>query len=199
MNDNKFKVIFIIGPPGVGKNTQCEKLVKKYNFIYFGAGDLLREEAKKDTEEGKLILSLIKEGKIVPVKITCTLIKKAMYEKGKNKIFLIDIYLGNKANINGWKEVFNDNYILVTSIIFHCDENILVKRLIERGKISGRVDDNIETIKKRFKTHKEESEPIMNELKNMGPSIEINATGNPQEVLNDIVKELDEIVKKYVK
>jgi UMP-CMP kinase family protein len=199
MSDNKYKVIFIIGPPGVGKNTQCDELVKKYNLIHFGAGDLLRAEAKKDTEEGKLITSLIKEGKIVPVKITCGLIKKAMDEKGKDKVFLIDGYPRNQANIDGWKEVFGDNYVLVTSIILDCDEDTLVKRLMERGKTSGRADDNIETIKKRFKTHKEESEPIVKELKKMGPFIEVKATGTPQEVFNDIVKELDEKIKKYVK
>jgi len=195
---DKYKVIFIIGPPGVGKNTQCDLLVKKYNFIHFGAGDLLRAESKKDTEDGKLISNLIKEGKIVPVKITCNLIKKAMDEKGKNKIFLIDGYPRNQANIDGWKEVFQNNFILVTSIILDCDEDELVKRLVERGKTSGRTDDNIETIKKRFKTHKEESQPIVGELKKMGDAIEVKASGTPEEVFERINKELEEKVKKYV-
>ena len=92
--------------------------------------------------------------------------------KGKDKVFLIDGYPRNQANIDGWKEVFGDNYVLVTSIILDCDEDTLVKRLMERGTTSGRADDNIETIKKRFKTHKEESEPIVKELKKMGPFIE---------------------------
>ena len=106
----KYKVIFIVGPPGVGKNTQCDKLVEKYKFIHFGAGDLLRAEAKKDTEYGKLINSIISHGKIVPVKITCGLIKKAMDSSGKDKIFLIDGYPRNQENIDGWNEVFGENY-----------------------------------------------------------------------------------------
>lgn len=171
-------------------------LIKKYGFVHFGAGELLREEAKKDTEDGKLVASILKEGKIVPVKITCGLIKKAMDASGKDKIFLIDGYPRNQANIDGWKEVFGSNYILVTSIILEAEEEALVKRLVERGKTSGRSDDNIETIRKRFKTHYAESEPIVKELKTMGPSIQVNAIGTVEEVFGRITKELDEKLKK---
>ncbi len=103
-----------------------------------------------------------------------------MDEKGKDKKFLIDGYPRNQDNINGWKEVFGDSYILVTSIIFEADEeDALIKRLLERGKTSGRSDDNIETIKKRFATNKKESEPIIPELKKMRPSIQLNGMGIP--------------------
>lgn len=74
---------YINRAPGVGKNTQCDFVVEKYKFIHFGAGDLLREEAKKDTEEGDLVRNIMQEGKIVPVKITCALIKKKMDSHGK--------------------------------------------------------------------------------------------------------------------
>ena len=192
----KYKVIFIVGPPGVGKNTQCDKLVEKYKFVHFGAGDLLRAESKKDTEDGKLISSLISQGQIVPVKNTCGLIKKAMDESGKDKIFLIDGYPRNKDNIDGWNEVFGDNYTLVTSIILGCDEAALEKRLLERAKSSGRTDDKSEVIKKRFKVYVEQSQPIEAKLKEMGPFIEVKATGTIDEVFGKITAELDEKLKK---
>ena len=194
MSEDKYKVIFIVGPPGVGKNTQCDKLVEKYKFIHFGAGDLLRAEAKKDTEEGKLVNSLISDGKIVPVKITCGLIKKAMDENGKDKIFLIDGYPRNQDNIDGWKEVFGDSYILVTSIILEADEDALIKRLLERGKTSGRSDDNIDTIKKRFKSLKEETEPTVIKLKNYGPVYEIKA----DQTIENVFKEIDDKLSKLL-
>ena len=192
----KYKVIFIVGPPGVGKNTQCDKLVEKYKFVHFGAGDLLRAESKKDTEDGKLISSLISQGQIVPVKITCGLIKKAMDESGKDKIFLIDGYPRNQDNIDGWNEVFGENYTLVTSIILGCDEAALEKRLLERAKSSGRTDDKSEVIKKRFKVYVEQSQPIEAKLKEMGPFIEVKATGTIDEVFGKITAELDEKLKK---
>ena len=194
---NKYKVIFVIGPPGVGKNTQCYKLVEKYNFIHFSTGDLLRAEISKGTEDGKLIKSIMSQGKYVPVKITCNLIKKAMNNYSKDKIFLIDGYPRNQENIDGWMEIFGNNYKLITSIILDCDEKVLENRLIERAKSSGRIDDNIETIQKRFKTHLEESKPIEKKLKLLGPFIEINGDNSINEVFNQISSELDKILCKY--
>ena len=193
--EEKYKVIFVVGPPGVGKNTQCDKLKEKYNFIHFSTGDLLREEIKRNTEDGKLIKSIMTEGKYVPVKITCNLIKKAMDSYGKDKIFLIDGYPRNQDNIDGWKEIFGNNYILVASIILQCKEEELEKRLVERGKTSGRIDDTIDVIKKRFKTHQEQSKPIEAKLKEMGPFIDIEAIGSIEEVFSRIIKELDKILK----
>ena len=194
---NKYKVIFVVGPPGVGKNTQCDKLVKKYNFIHFSTGDLLREEISRGTENGKLIKSIMSQGKYVPVKITCGLIKKAMDNYSKDKIFLIDGYPRNQDNINGWNEIFGDNYILITSIIMDCDEKELEKRLIERAKSSGRIDDNLEVIKKRFKTHLEESKPIEEKLKNMGSYIEVNCNNSIEIIFNQISFELDKILLNF--
>ena len=195
--ENKYKVIFIIGPLGVGKNTQCDKLVEKYNFIHFSAGDLLREEISKGTEKGKLIKSIMTQGKYVPAKTTCNLIKNAMDNYSKEKIFLIDGYPRNQDNIDGWIEIFGDNYNLITSIILDCDEKELEKRLIERAKSSGRIDDNYEVIKKRFKTHIEESKPIEDQLKKMGTYIEIDGKNSINDVFNKIVAKLEKILKKY--
>ena len=195
--ETKYKVIFMVGPPGVGKNTQCDKLVEKYKFIHFSTGDLLREEISKGTENGKLIKSIMSQGKYVPVKITCDLIKKAMDNYSKEKIFLIDGYPRNQDNIDGWLETFGNNYILITSIILDCDEKELERRLIERSKSSGRIDDNLEIIKKRFKTHMEESKPIEMKLKKFGPYIEVEGYGDIDDVFNKIIAELDKILMKY--
>ena len=194
---NKYKVIFVVGPPGDGKNTQCDKLVDKYNFVHFSTGDLLREEISKGTENGKLIKQIMSQGKYVPVKITCGLIKKVMDNYSKDKIFLIDGYPRNQDNIEGWNEIFGDDYILIASIIMDCDEKELEKRLIERAKSSGRIDDNLEVIKKRFKTHMEESKPIEEKLKKMGPYIEVNGNNSIDNIFNQISVELDKILIKY--
>jgi UMP-CMP kinase len=81
--DDLYKVIFVLGPPGSGKNTQCAKIVTRYNLIHFGCGDLLRAAAEEKSEEGEYINQLIKDGLIVPVRITCSLAKREMEKFGK--------------------------------------------------------------------------------------------------------------------
>lgn len=201
MSQEKYKVIFIIGPPGSGKNTQCDKLVQTYNFIHLGAGDLLREEIKSGSEKGKFIDSIISKGNIVPVEITCGLLKDAMDKHGKDKCFLIDGYPRNMDNITGWLKVFGDSFSLLTTIILDCDEDTLVKRLLERGKTSGRKDDDAEVIKTRFKNHYSQSKPIEPELKKMGNIISVMANKSIDDVFGELVEKMNAIeeIKKYKK
>lgn len=109
---------------------------------------------------------------------------------GKNKIFLIDGYPRNQENIDKWNKVFGKNYILVASIVLTCNEEDLEKRLLERAKTSRRVDDNIDVIRKRFKTHIEQSQPIEAKLKKMGLFIEVQGNGTVEEVFSRIKEKL---------
>lgn len=79
MAQQKPKVVFVLGAPGAGKGTQCTKIVNKYGYVHLSAGDLLREERRRaGSEFGELIEDCIKNGKIVPVEVTCSLIDNAM-------------------------------------------------------------------------------------------------------------------------
>ena len=83
------KVLFVLGGPGAGKGTQCEKITEEFPFLHLSAGDLLRKEkANSDSENGKLIQECIAEGKIVPVAVTVDLLLKAMSKSNKS-LFLI--------------------------------------------------------------------------------------------------------------
>ncbi len=82
-SQSQYKVIFVLGPPGSGKNTQCDKIVEKYNLIHFSCGELLRGAAAIEDEQGKKVNEIMKEGKIVPVEITCGLAKREMEKHGK--------------------------------------------------------------------------------------------------------------------
>ena len=91
------KVLFVLGGPGAGKGTQCGKLTADADYaasvVHLSAGDLLREErAKKDSKDGQMIENCIKEGKIVPARVTVNLLKNAMelHSKEGKSVFLID-------------------------------------------------------------------------------------------------------------
>ena len=92
---DKVSVVFVLGGPGAGKGTQCDKLVRDYGFTHLSAGDLLREEQDREGSEfGSLIKRIIKEGEIVPMEITVQLLENAMNkdlsEMHGNGRFLID-------------------------------------------------------------------------------------------------------------
>lgn len=103
----KFEVLFILGGPGAGKGTLCRNINEKYGYVHLSAGDLLREERmNSNSKYGELIENYIKDGKIVPVAITCSLLDRAMQmTDSPHKRFLIDGFPRNQDNIDGWNEV----------------------------------------------------------------------------------------------
>jgi UMP-CMP kinase len=147
----KPQVLFVLGGPGAGKGTQCAKIVADYGFVHLSAGDLLREERQSGGETGALIDTYIKEGKIVPVEITIELLRRAMSLhalKGSYN-FLIDGFPRNADNLQGWNRAMQNDADVRFVLFFDCSEQTMEARLLERGKTSGRSDDNIDSIRKR--------------------------------------------------
>jgi UMP-CMP kinase len=164
--DAKPKVLFVLGGPGAGKGTQCAKIVEEFtDWAHISAGDCLRAERQDpNSKDGELIEKIIKEGKIVPVAITVKLLQKAMTASGK-RCFLIDGFPRNLDNVTGWQENVGEMAQVCGVLYYEAREEELEKRLLERGATSGRSDDNIESIKKRFKTYVAETMPIIDSYK----------------------------------
>lgn len=151
-------VIFVLGGPGSGKGTQCAKLVKDFGFLHLSAGDLLREEQKRPGSEfGELIQSYIKEGKIVPSEITVALLQKSMIENDSNRILIDGFPREMHQALQFEEEVVEPTFILYLD----CTEEVMLERLLKRGETSGRVDDNIDSIRKRFRTFLDTSYPVV--------------------------------------
>ncbi|KAJ3302114.1 bifunctional uridylate/adenylate kinase [Kappamyces sp. JEL0829] len=158
-------VIFVLGGPGAGKGTQCAKLVDEFHFVHLSAGDLLREERNRPGSPfGELINTYIAEGQIVPMEITVALLHAAM-KNSTSKRFLIDGFPRKMDQALKFEEKVADcNFVLY----FDCPEAEMLKRLLKRGETSGRVDDNIESIKKRFDTFRETSYPVVSYYDKLG-------------------------------
>lgn len=108
----KPEVLFVLGGPGAGKGTLCWYITEKYGYVHLSAGDLLREErAKPGSQYGELIENHIKNGTIVPVAITCSLLDRAMQTSDNpHKRFLIDGFPRNQDNVDGWNEVLRKHF-----------------------------------------------------------------------------------------
>lgn len=208
-------VIFCVGAPGTGKGTQCQMLVERSKgmWVHLSAGDLLRAERKRVTEASSkddddddlelahTIQNCINAGKLVPSSITVRLLEKGMKQAYKEKgstYFLIDGFPRGQDNIDAWDNQMS-KHKLTTVLNFECPEEVLVGRLLERGKSSGRSDDNMETIRKRFATHVEASKPVLQRYEKDGILHTIMADRPKEEVYKNVLEFVAvEVVKETV-
>ncbi|KAI0135621.1 uridylate kinase [Daldinia grandis] len=200
-------VIFVLGGPGAGKGTQCERLVARYGFAHLSAGDLLRaEQNRPDSEFGELIRHYIRNGLIVPMEVTIALLEAAMRQvldeptaltstsqhagdggrkKGK---FLID---GFPRKLDQAVK-FEEAVVPARFVLFYdCPEDEMERRLLERGKTSGREDDNAESIRKRFRTFVETSMPVVDYFEKQDRVVKVDARRHPDQVFETTQKELE--------
>ncbi|EJS42899.1 ura6p [Saccharomyces arboricola H-6] len=183
---DQVSVVFVLGGPGAGKGTQCEKLVKDYSFVHLSAGDLLRaEQNRKGSQYGELISNHIKEGLIVPQEITLALLRNAISENLKvNKYkFLIDGFPRKMDQaVSFERDIVESKFVL----FFDCPEDVMLQRLLERGKTSGRSDDNIESIKKRFKTFEGTSMPVIDYFETKSKVVRIRCDKSVEDVYKEV-------------
>jgi len=174
------RVIFVLGGPGSGKGTQCALLVEKFGYSHISAGDLLRAEVAAGGPMAESINSYIKEGKIVPGKIMVVLLKSAI-DASASETVLVDGFPRALAQVGLFKKVARMDCDFV--LFFDCDDEVLTARLLERGKTSGRADDNLESIKKRFVTFREESYPVIELYEKKGKVKRVDSSvGTKEEV-----------------
>lgn len=181
----RYRVVFVLGGPGSGKGTQCALLVKNFGYTHLSAGDLLREEQNCGSDVGQMIKDFIKEGKIVPAEVTIRLLQQAMERSGQRD-FLIDGFPRSFENLEAWFDVMGDKAEIANVLFFDCPESVMEERLLGRGATSGRADDNITSIKKRFSTFISQSVPTMNALRRLGKVHVISAVSPPDVVYSRV-------------
>jgi len=199
---DKVTIIFVLGGPGAGKGTMCDKLVADYGFEHLSAGDLLRAEQKREgSQYGAMIKDYIKEGKVVPSEVTVGLLENAIRDalnkprpegavgwgEGKGR-FLVDGFPRQMDQAH----IFDDKICLSSFVLFYtCTEEIMLKRLLKRGETSGREDDNVESAKKRFRTFVETSMPVVDYYRTLNKVVEVDATRDVDAVYADTKKAVD--------
>uniref|UniRef100_A0A1I8EBE4 UMP-CMP kinase n=1 Tax=Wuchereria bancrofti TaxID=6293 RepID=A0A1I8EBE4_WUCBA len=183
------KVVFVLGPPGCGKGTQCIKLAKNLGLRHLSAGELLRNERNREgSQYGQIIESHIRNGTIVPVEITCKLLENAMNDCLSAKAFLIDGFPRNQDNVEGWERAMLSKAKVLFVLYLHCpdDVRICVKRCLNRNE--GRSDDNEESLRKRIKTYYTQTMPIIEYYKAKNLVRQVSATAPADEVYEEVEK-----------
>jgi adenylate kinase len=181
------KIVFVLGGPGSGKGTQCAKLVQDYGFTHLSAGDLLRDEVTSRSEVGVMCAKLMKEGKLVPMEVTIELLRDAM-KRATLKSFLIDGFPRALDQGLAFSESIQEpDFVL----FFDCPLETMTERLLERSKTSGRDDDNMDTIRKRFDTFTSQSLPVLEFYKAEGNAHVVSSVRSPADVYAEVMCIMD--------
>ncbi|XP_014205698.1 adenylate kinase isoenzyme 1 [Copidosoma floridanum] len=189
-------VIWIIGGPGCGKGTQCEKIINKYGFVHLSSGDLLREEVASGSPRGADLSKLMSQGLFVPTEVVLTLIKerieKAKQENPNLKGVLIDGYPRELDQGLQFEKTVGPVDIV---IYFEVANETLIKRLLGRAAAASvkREDDNEETIKKRIEIFNEKNGKI---VEHYGSKVKkIVAEGDINDIFQEVTKCIDPLLK----
>tara|TARA_Y100000590_G_scaffold293700_1_gene330822 strand:- start:2010 stop:2573 length:564 start_codon:yes stop_codon:yes gene_type:complete len=154
--------VVIFGPPGAGKGTQAQNIVKKFNLYQVSTGDLLRAEIKNKTEIGKEIEEIISKGDFATDDIVNKLIKNIIINPQKKNKLIFDGYprsLNQAKNLDFLLD--NSNQKINFIFFLNVNKDTIVKRIEKRKMLEKRADDNLNTILKRYDTYMETTKPVL--------------------------------------
>jgi len=182
--------IVLFGPPGAGKGTQSAFLIQRYGLVHLSTGDLLRGEIKEETELGIAAKELMDRGDLVPDHIVIGMIRNKIESHLEAKGFIFDGFPRTQAQAEALDEMLNaKSEPIVAMLALEVPDEELVKRLANRGKSSGRADDQDEaTARKRIAVYTRETSPLKEYYKAQGKFMPINGVGSLDEITDRLVK-----------
>ena len=187
--------IVLFGKPGAGKGTQAEFLKEKYNLTHLSTGDIFRYNIKNDTDLGKLAKTFMDKGDLVPDEVTIQMLQSEVDKNPKSAGFLFDGFprtLAQAAALDAFLESKKQN--ITATVALEADDNILVQRLLERGKTSGRPDDqDEEKIRNRYQEYNEKTAPLMQYYDAQGKFYAVNGIGSIEEVTERLSQVIDSL------
>lgn len=180
--------IVIFGAPGSGKGTQSDKIIAEFGVEHISTGDVLRAEIAANSELGKTAAMYINDGNLVPDSLIIDILAATLDNKGKDiKGVIFDGFPRTIAQAEALDSMLEERGQKVNVVIgLEVDDEELIKRIVSRGKTSGRADDNIETAKKRLNTYYGQTLPLKDFYIAQGKYAKINGVGSIDDIYANI-------------
>ena len=187
--------IVLFGKPGAGKGTQAEFLKEKYNLVHLSTGDIFRNNIKNNTDLGKLAKTYMDKGDLVPDAVTIQMLQSEVDKNPTASGFLFDGFPRTLAQAETLDQFLESkNQSITATVALEADDTILIARLLERGKTSGRPDDqDEEKIKNRYDEYNQKTAPLMNYYKSQDKFHSVDGIGTIEEV----TKRLTEVFHNF--
>lgn len=187
--------LVLFGPPGAGKGTQSQLLIDKYKLIHLSTGDLLRNEISNGTTLGLEAKKIMDEGQLVPDEVVIGMISNMLDANKDTKGFIFDGFPRTVAQAEALDKLLESRDQSISGMIaLIVDEDELEKRLLSRGKESGRPDDaNQEIIRKRIEEYKSKTTPVANYYNEQGKLQSIKGVGS----IEEIAESIDSVIGSY--
>ncbi len=188
--------IVLFGPPGSGKGTQAQNLISQFNLKQISTGDLFRYNIKNETELGKLAKSFIDKGELVPDQVTIDMLVDELKKPTDAEGYIFDGFPRTAAQTDALEQIvkdeLNDDISICLSLVV--EDEVLVQRLLKRGKTSGRSDDADENIiRNRIKEYYAKTAEVAELYKKQGKYVDVNGVGDIQEISQKLYNEVEKI------
>ena len=188
--------IVLFGPPGAGKGTQSEKVLKKYNLVHLSTGDLFRLHLNNETALGLEAKKYMNKGDLVPDEIVIGMVEDKI-NKSSNVIgFVFDGFprtINQAIALDNLLE--NKNIPIKQMIALKVDEKELIKRIQNRAKTSGREDDkSIDKINNRIQVYNQETKPVADYYKKHDKYSEVDGIGEIDEIFIKLCSKIDDLI-----
>ena len=188
--------IVIFGAPGSGKGTQSDKIIDKYHLFHISTGDVLRDNMRRGTELGKVAKGYIDQGQLVPDELIIDLLAQVL-DENKDKTadgVIVDGYPRTIPQAEALEQLLADRGTRIDAVVgLEVPDEELIKRILLRGQLSGRADDNEETARKRLEVYYNQTSPLKAYYEEQGKYLAINGMGTIDGIFDQIRKELDNL------
>ena len=189
--------IILFGPPGAGKGTQAEKLIEKYGLVHLSTGDLLRAEIAKQTPLGMEAKAIIDKGELVSDEVVIEMIRNKIKGNINGNGFIFDGFPRTTIQAQKLDEMLAKEGVDV-DVMFSLivDNDIVIKRILKRGEVSGRSDDqNLEIIQNRLDTYNRQTAIVEEHYKGRNKHKHVHGMGTIDETFDYIVNEINKLEK----